>query len=668
VSDTPTSSFERDPDRNEAMVPEGTPPADAVLPEIGWAVLIVATLYVCYFSQLGAMGFVGPDEPRYAWIARTMAETGDWVTPRLYGAPWFEKPVLYYWGAALSFKIFGVSEAAARLPSAVSALLATLALGWLAARTYGAATARWVMLLLPSGVGMIGFSHAAATDMPFSGMLTVAMVCAAVALGLDRKPQIVEAEGSVALGAQHSLEAREEAAPLHRLGRVRGLYLALVLFGFFLGLAVLAKGPAAIILSGGAVFFWAIFTKRWRDAFRLLHPVAIVAFCATALPWYILCARRNPDFFRVFIIEHNFKRFLTPEFQHVQPVWYYVPVLLVALLPWTGTLLWSVVVGLKSFIRRGDVDVEGRVETGTMEAVEALSVDGEAEKAARLKGKRPFEAQGKPALQEGHYGADGLSWFLVCWAGFCVIFFSASRSKLPGYVLPAIPAIGLLLAHVFAEIRERHRVSFRIAHLATAGSFFVIFTVLEVLARKAQSANAKLAGAAGVLILAFAVANLIVAVLAGSWRGEQTTKATETAAALRGLRPALLSFGVRDGAACAVIPVLAAMLFANALLPSFFQRAPSGRTIARELQRQRIPANSLSVVGMKRGLQYSVSFYLHEDIKNWDAHSETGGYLLTPAKDCGEVVGAQYFCELQRFDSDATGRFLYLVIPIASGK
>src|SRR5438445_11068342 len=154
---------------------------------IGWTILILITLYVCYFSQLGVIGFVGPDEPRYAWIARDMAETGDWVTPRLYGKPWFEKPVLFYWGAALSFKLFGVSEAAARLPSAVSALLATLALAWFALRLYGAETARWLLLLLPTTVGMIGFSHAAATDMPFSAMLTISMVCAAVVLGLTNE-------------------------------------------------------------------------------------------------------------------------------------------------------------------------------------------------------------------------------------------------------------------------------------------------------------------------------------------------------------------------------------------------------------------------------------------------------------------------------------------------
>src|ERR1700732_2977990 len=108
----------------------------------GAAIIAALVVFVCLFSGLGAIGLVGPDEPRYAWIARAMAETSDWVTPRLYGKPWFEKPPLYYWGAALSFKLFGVSEAAARLPSAVSALLATLALAWLALRIYGAETAR----------------------------------------------------------------------------------------------------------------------------------------------------------------------------------------------------------------------------------------------------------------------------------------------------------------------------------------------------------------------------------------------------------------------------------------------------------------------------------------------------------------------------------------------
>jgi 4-amino-4-deoxy-L-arabinose transferase-like glycosyltransferase len=360
-----------------------------VAARIGWALLTCATLYVCYFSHLGAIGFVGPDEPRYAWIAREMAESGDWVTPRLYGRPWFEKPPLYYWGAALCFKLFGVSEAAARLPSAISALLATLAMAWLAWRVYGAQTARWVLLLLPTTVGMIGFSHAAATDMPFSAMLTIAMVCAAVVVGLVPDEPSRE-------GAQHAAPLRGEPPAARRR------WLAQILFGFFLGLAVLAKGPAGIILCGGAVFFWALITRLWRDALRLLHPAAIAAFCVTALPWYILCARRNPGFFRIFIIEHNFKRYLTPEFQHIQPFWFYGPIIFLSIFPWS--LL--AVLGLVDLLRRN------------------LPTKG------------------------------STSWFLLSWSAFTLVFFTISQSKLPGYVLAAVPPLVLLTTALWAR-RDR---------------------------------------------------------------------------------------------------------------------------------------------------------------------------------------------------------------------
>jgi 4-amino-4-deoxy-L-arabinose transferase-like glycosyltransferase len=549
--------------------PENNPP-ESPATRIAWTILILATLSICYFSHLGALGFLGPDEPRYAWIARAMAESGDWVTPRLYGQAWFEKPILYYWEAALSFKLFGVSEIAARLPSALSALLATLALAWLALRVYGAATARWFLVLLPSSVAMIGFSHSAATDMPFSAMLAIAMVCAAVILGL----------------------ADNEHTPI----LPRTPWLALALFGFFLGLAVLAKGPAAILLSGGAIFFWAIFTKRWRAAFRLLHPAAIAAFCATALPWYLLCARRNPDFFRVFIVEHNFKRYLTPEFQHIQPFWFYAPVLLVALLPWTATLLWSAAVGAIHLWR------------------------------AR--------------------SASSSTCFLLCWAAFCMLFFSTSHSKLPGYILPAIPAIALLMARVFVVKREQHGISFRIAHLALTLSFLTISAFMALVSTHRNFGSAKVAGSVAVLMMLFAIANAIF-----------------------GIFPMLSRFQHRELAtASAVVPILIVLLFANNFAASYFRWDPSGRAIAREIQRQHIPPSSLAVVNMRRGQQYSLSFYLHQEIKNWDATSETGGYLLTGSQNCQGNVGPNFFCEPQSFDLTNTGEFLYLVLPISSTK
>jgi 4-amino-4-deoxy-L-arabinose transferase-like glycosyltransferase len=391
--------------------------ANELLARISWAALICATLYICYFGHLGAIGFVGPDEPRYAWIARDMAETGDWVTPRLYGKPWFEKPPLYYWGAAICFKVFGVSETAARLPSAISALVATLAMAWLAWRIYGAETARWLLLLLPTCVGMIGFSHAAATDMPFSAMLTIAMVCAAVVVGL------VPDESSRA-GAQR-------AAPLQGEPDVqRRRWLALILFGFFLGLAVLAKGPAGIILCGGALFFWALFSSRWREALGVLHPGAIAAFCVTALPWYILCARRNPDFFHIFIIEHNFKRYLTPEFQHIQPFWFYVPILLAALLPWTAM----------------------------------------------------FAAPISDAWRASKKGLwrQSLGLLFVSYLLFTFLFFSISRSKLPGYILPAVFPLGLFLSQA-VSLRVRNIVP-GMRWMAAAGGVTLICLSLGIFA------------------------------------------------------------------------------------------------------------------------------------------------------------------------------------------
>ncbi len=115
----------------------------------------------------------------------------------------------------------------------------------------------------------------------------------------------------------------------------RSDYFALAIFGASLALAVLAKGPAGILLAAGALGIWALATSRWRDAFRLVHPIVIAVLCVVALPWYVLCELRNPDFLHIFIFQHNFERYLTPVFQHRQPFWYFVPILILGLLPWT---------------------------------------------------------------------------------------------------------------------------------------------------------------------------------------------------------------------------------------------------------------------------------------------------------------------------------------------
>ncbi len=552
-------------DNSSIQRPPTSPPV-----RLAWAFLILATLYICYFHNLGVIGLVGPDEPRYAWIARAMVETGDWITPRLYGKPWFEKPVLYYWGAALSFKLFGVSDAAARLPSAASALLATLAMAWLGLRVCGAETARWLLLLLPTTVGMIGFSHAAATDMPFAAALTIAMVFAARLLGLFPVSSS-SSDSFISLASSISCTS--------------------LLFGFFLGLAVLAKGPAAIILSGGGVLLWAIFTKRWRDAFRCLHPIAIASFCLTALPWYILCARRNPDFFRVFIIEHNFKRFLTPEFQHIQPFWFYIPIVLIAFLPWTVLLVWSVGKGLYTW---------------------------------------------RHTRQLSPFGI-----FLLTWAVFCVIFFSASQSKLPGYILPAIPPIGLLLARSYDCFVDCPARAFRrIQCVGGAVSLLVAFE-LWTIPFSASRIHAHGATGAGWVLSLLGLANLILAI------------------------PPKKPFSGLVIPQMCVLPVMIVVFLFRPLAADFLPRDPSGKSLATEIQKiQRAgaaPDLDYYVARMKRGQQFSLSFYLHREIQDWESVHPADGFVILPSNHCEPPVTPPWSCSRNALELDSTAWFVFRV-------
>ena len=323
-----------------------------------------------------------------------MAQTGDWVTPRLYGQPWFEKPILYYWLAATGFRLHLPAEWAARLPSAFAALAAAAAISWIAAQFWEndspeatpttspdiSNSKLLAPLLFATTVGAIGFSRAATPDMLFGAFLALTMACTAATL---RTKKLLLAK----------------ANPLTTLPSDT---IPLILFGAFLGLAVLAKGPAAIILAGGALALWAIASKQWLAILRLLHPYAIASFCVIALPWYVLCALRNPDFLHVFIFQHNFERYLTPVFQHPQPFWFFVPITLLALLPWTA-VLWPV-------------------------ALEGLRLWRE---------------------KSGH-ASPGV--FFACWAVFPIAFFSFSQSKLPSYILPAVAPFTLLCALTLSRL------------------------------------------------------------------------------------------------------------------------------------------------------------------------------------------------------------------------
>jgi 4-amino-4-deoxy-L-arabinose transferase-like glycosyltransferase len=335
-----------------------------------WLAVLVLVSYAGYFSRLGALGLVGPDEPRYVSIARAMERTGDWITPRLNGSPWFEKPALYYWAAGLSFKMIGENDFAARLPSALAACLAAIAMAWAAARFYGRSTMLSVLLLSPSSIGMMAFARAATPDMLFTGTLAATAAFGA-ALLFSEKSRIWPAVG----------------------------------FGLFLGAATLAKGPAAVVLAGGSALLWALFTRKWSRAFRLAHPVAILMFLLTAVPWYYLCAKRNPDFLAIFLLLHNVNRYLTPVFHHPEPFWFFLAIIILTILPWAALLF------------------------------------GIGQDATSLRGENGW--------------LSSPSFYFACWTIFTLLFFSISKSKLPAYILPGVPPLLLLLARAAVVIRVR---------------------------------------------------------------------------------------------------------------------------------------------------------------------------------------------------------------------
>ena len=510
--------------------------------------------FVCLFSHLGALGLVGPDEPRYVWIARAMAETGDWVTPRLYGQPWFEKPALYYWAAAIGFRLNLPAEWAARLPSVFAGLAAAIAIGWLGSKHYGGSQdwsrAPWLLApaMFSTSVAAIGFARAATPDMLFAAAITLAMACAANVLRRDG-----------ALRAVHSIPTHNQRRDL----------VTLALIGACLGLGVLAKGPAAVILAGGAIGIWALATQNWRAAFRLGHPVGIAAFCLVALPWYAVCARRNPDFLKVFIFQHNFERYLTPVFQHKQPFWFFGPITVLALLPWTVFSIGSLQEGMRLWREKS--------------------------------------------------WASSPGFFFACWAVFPIVFFSFSQSKLPSYILPAVPALALITCLGAIRAFQRARSHAVVICTGTAIVWIVLALVFAHVARSGSVAGAQPHGAVfplAVIILAIVVAALLV---------------------VAGRRQ---DFGLTAAICC--LSVVGAVEIANiAVLPAL-DPIVSARPYA-ELLRNDLHPDRIFVLQLKRTWNYGLAFYLHRELPEWSPEDPNAALVLTNREGLEKIEKAGRF-------------------------
>lgn len=509
---------------------------------------------VCLFSNLGAIGLVGPDEPRYVWIARAMAEKGDWITPRLYGTPWFEKPILYYWAAATGFRLNLSPEWAARLPSAIAAMLAAVTIAWLGWKHYGVgddwsrSPAIVAPLIFSASVAGIAFARAATADMLFAASLTIAMACAAATLRRN--------------GALRGQEPAPASAQQHDPT-------ALALFGACLGLSVLAKGPAGVILAGGAIGLWALLARKWQAAFRLAHPVAIAAFAAVAVPWYVICARRNSDFLHIFIFQHNFERYLTPVFQHKQPFWFFGPITILALLPWSSFLL-------------------GSLQEGT-----------------RLYRERSW--QSSPGF------------LFACWVISPVVFFSFSQSKLPSYILPAIPALALIASvGTIRAFEKSHRVAITIA----AGTALV-WVALSIYLIHADH----------------------VAPMTGALHAHPSLLAG-TAIAATALAASLMFAGCRQdlrltvGICC--VAVVATLETANLVVLPQLDPAISARPYA-EMLRNDLHPDRIFAFQLKRSWKFGLAFYFKRELPEWSPEDPEAALVLTTRGGFEKIAQAGRF-------------------------
>jgi 4-amino-4-deoxy-L-arabinose transferase-like glycosyltransferase len=357
-----------------------------MLAKRGWLLLFLS-ITAFYFWGLGTLPLVGPDEPRYAEVAREMFVRGDLITPTLGGLPWFEKPPLLYWMMIGGYRLFGVSEYAARLGPAICGLLTAVFVYWIGRTieidgtesTAGEENqrrnelGRFSALVWLSSLGAIVFSRGASFDIVITMTLTGAFAC---------------------FFAWHVREGTLSGSDRENVRR----QLLLVCFYLFIGLSLLAKGLIGIVIPFGVLLVYYLLRREWPNGKFLKSLVwGVPLALAVSAVWFVpMLSRHGWRFVDQFIIQHHFARFVTNKFHHPAPFYFYLPVLVALALPWT------VFLGAAFFTSRR----------------------------WHWRGQMPL---------------DRLRVFAFCWMVVPLVFFSLSESKLTAYILPALPAVALLV-------------------------------------------------------------------------------------------------------------------------------------------------------------------------------------------------------------------------------
>jgi 4-amino-4-deoxy-L-arabinose transferase-like glycosyltransferase len=272
--------------------------------------LLWLALAALWFGGLGYLDLTHPDEGRYSEISREMVSTGDWVTPRLNGLKYFEKPPLQYWATAAAFKAFGESEFVARLWVGLCGFATVILVHGTALRLWGARTADYAGVTCASMMWIMGMSHIVTLDMCLTFFMTLSLC------GFLR--------------AQHDGATRGETR--------RWMW---IVWAGMAG-ALLTKGLIGVVLPGAALFLYSAICRDWRPWARLRWFSGLPIFAVLSVPWHVLVARRNPEWADFYFIHEHLDRFLTTEHHRVGAWYYFLPLLVAGLLPW-ATLLPQIV-------------------------------------------------------------------------------------------------------------------------------------------------------------------------------------------------------------------------------------------------------------------------------------------------------------------------------------
>ena len=501
------------------------------------ATLFILTAFFIFYGLVpifggDGIGLVGADEPRYAQVAREMLQRHDYITPILWGKPWLEKPALYYWRAMFAFREFGVHDWSARLPSASFAFI-LVTLIYLHIRRFRRGGQLDAALITASCAGILSFARGASTDMQLAAPFCIGMLGWYAWYETDSKFWLFD------------------------------LY-------FFVGAATLAKGPVAPFLAIMILVVFAALRREWAILRRTIWWPGVTLYLAMVLPWFIAVQKRNPNFLKIFFLQHNLERFATSRFQHEQAFWYYIPIVLLALTPW---------------------------------AVLAIAAFSDA--------VRQSVAEWRARRAKFHYmgtfrAGDAFPEFLVLWALIPIIFFSFSESKLPGYILPSIPPLTILTGDYLNRMRERGlKPWLLISHALLTGILtgFVVLLPLNLQHPEAMPPrNAILAG--GMTGFATAVFILITVYRFGLKRLRIATMAPMVIMLLF-----LFGIGPFFG-----IHALASTKRNITLIDLTF----SARPLARILNRITPPGGTVAVFKVRRDVEYGLSFYRDQQVIDYD--------------------------------------------------